>query len=145
MIGTLQLPEKHIHKDGRYCSGCGVFKLISEFSLERDKKAVGGVTVRAQCKPCREHIKWKAFIIRTYGITAEDYYEMLAAQNNKCAVCGSKEVNNSRISSGKLFIDHCHDTGKVRGLLCSKCNHAIGLLNDDVSLLHKAIKYLNKH
>lgn len=101
--------------------------------------------MRSQCRPCREHVKWKSFIIRTYGITAEDYYDMLAAQDNKCALCGSEEVNNSRITSGKLFIDHCHDTGKICGLLCSKCNHAIGLLNDDVSLLHKAIEYLNKH
>lgn len=145
MTNTLQLPENHTYKDGRHCSSCGVFKLASEFNLERDVKAVGGITMRAQCRPCREHIKWKAFIIRTYGITAEDYYNMLANQDNKCALCGSEEVNNSRITSGKLFIDHCHDTGKVRGLLCSKCNHAIGLLNDDVDLLRKAITYLNKH
>lgn len=144
MNNTLQLPEDHIYKDGRHCTSCGVFKLASDFSLERDSRAVGGVAMRSQCRPCREHIKWKAFIIRTYGITAEDYYAMLAAQDNKCALCGSEEVNNSRVSSGKLFIDHCHNTGKVRGLLCSKCNHAIGLLNDDVDLLHKAITYLSK-
>ena len=100
--------------------------------------------MRSKCRPCNEHRKWKTFIVRTYGITAEDYYNMLAAQNNKCAVCESEEVNNSRVSSGKLFIDHCHDTGKVRGLLCSKCNHGIGLLNDDTALLQKAIEYLNK-
>ena len=98
--------------------------------------------MRSKCKPCNEHIKWKSFIQRTYGITAEDYYDMLVAQNNKCAICESEEVNNSRVSSGKLFIDHCHTSGKVRGLLCSKCNHSIGLLNDDVDLLRKAINYL---
>jgi hypothetical protein len=139
-----QLREDHPYKNGRNCTDCGVFKLASEFQLENDIKALGGVTLRAQCKPCREHIKWKTFIVRTYGITAEDYYNMLADQNNKCAVCESEEVNNSRISSGKLFIDHCHTTGKVRGLLCSKCNHGIGLLNDDTALLQKAIEYLNK-
>lgn len=139
-----QLREDHPHKNGRNCTECGVFKLASEFQLENNVKAFGGVTMRAQCRPCREHIKWKTFIIRTYGITAEDYYNMLAAQDNKCAVCESEEVNNSRVSSNKLFIDHCHDTGKVRGLLCSKCNHGIGLLNDDTALLQKAIEYLNK-
>lgn len=139
-----QLRDDHPYKNGRHCTDCGVFKLASEYHLERDVKAVGGVTMRAQCRPCREHIKWKSFIQRTYGITAEDYYNMLADQDGKCAVCESEEVNSSRISSGKLFIDHCHDTGKVRGLLCSKCNHAIGLLNDDTDLLHKAIAYLNK-
>lgn len=145
MSNTLQLPENHIYKDGRHCTSCGVFKLASDFTLEKDSRSVGGISMRSQCRPCREHIKWKSFIIRTYGITAEEYYDMLAAQDNKCALCNSEEVNNSRITSGKLFIDHCHDTGKVRGLLCSKCNHAIGLLNDDVNLLYKAIEYLNKH
>ena len=142
MKKPLQLREDHPHKHGRNCTDCGVFKLASEFNLERDAKASGGVTMRAQCRPCREHVKWKSFIQRTYGITAEEYYDMLAAQDNKCAICESEEVNSSRVSSGKLFIDHCHDTGKVRGLLCSKCNHSIGLLNDDVDLLRKAIDYL---
>jgi hypothetical protein len=139
-----QLREDHPYKNGRNCTDCGVFKLASEFQLENDVKAAGGVTMRAQCRPCREHIKWKTFIVRTYGITAEDYYNMLAAQNNKCAICESEEVNSSRVSSGKLFIDHSHTTGKVRGLLCSKCNHGIGLLNDDTALLQKAIEYLNQ-
>ena len=138
-----QLREDHPYKNGRDCTDCGVFKLASEFNLERDVKASGGVTMRAQCRPCREHIKWKSFIQRTYGITAEDYYDMLADQNNSCAICNSETVNSSRVSSGKLFIDHCHDTGKVRGLLCAKCNNAIGLLNDDVDILQKAIVYLN--
>ena len=144
MKTTLQLPVDHLYKDGRNCTSCGVFKLASEYTLERDDRAKGGVSMRSKCRPCNEHIKWKSFIQRTYSITAEEYYEMLASQNNQCAICDSEEVNNSRISSGKLFIDHCHDTGKVRGLLCSKCNHAIGLLNDDVDLLRKAIDYLNK-
>lgn len=141
---TLTLNDDHPFKDGRNCTTCGVFKLASDYTLERDDRSKGGIAMRSQCKPCREHIKWKTFIVRTYGITAEDYYNILAAQNNKCAVCESEEVNSSRVTSGKLFIDHCHDTGKVRGLLCSKCNHGIGLLNDDTALLQKAIEYLNK-
>jgi len=140
----LKLHEDHPFKNGRHCTACGEFKLASEYTLERDERSKGGVAMRSKCKPCNEHVKWKAFIQRTYGITAEDYYSMLVDQNGKCAVCESEEVNSSRVSSGKLFIDHCHDTGKVRGLLCSKCNHAIGLLNDDPELLHKAIAYLNK-
>ena len=140
----LKLHENHPFKNGRHCAACGAFKLASEYTLEKDKRSVGGVSMRSKCRPCNEHRKWKTFIIRTYGITAEDYYNMLAAQDNKCAICESEEVNNTRISSNKLFIDHCHDTGKVRGLLCSKCNHGIGLLNDDTALLQKAIEYLNK-
>jgi len=139
-----QLPIDHPYVNGRHCTSCGVFKLANEYTLENDDRCSGGVAMRSKCKPCNEHIKWKSFIFRTYGITVEYYYAMLAAQNNKCAICESEEVNNSRVSSNKLFIDHCHTTGKVRGLLCSKCNHGIGLLNDDTELLQKAIKYLNQ-
>lgn len=141
---TLQLNSDHPYINGRHCSACGEFKLASEFSLERDVKAKDGISMRKQCRPCREHIKWTSFIKRTYGITADDYYEMLEKQDCKCAICGSEQVNNMRVSSNKLFIDHCHTSGEVRGLLCSKCNHALGLFNDDVNLLHSAIEYLNK-
>jgi len=139
----LQLSSDHPHINGRHCSVCGEFKLASEFHLERDVKAKDGVTMRKQCKPCREHIKWTSFIQRTYGITAEEYYDLLQRQNYKCAICESTDVNNGRVSSNKMFIDHCHTSGEVRGLLCSKCNQALGLFNDDTSLLQRAIEYLN--
>lgn len=143
MKTPLALRDDHPYKDGRECSACGVFKLASEFQLERDERAKGGVTLRAQCRPCREHIKWKTFIVRTYRITPEQYYEMLDEQEGKCAICKSNSPNSERIESGKLFIDHCHDTQKVRGLLCAKCNFGIGYLNDDVNLLQSAIEYIN--
>lgn len=140
----LKLPQGHPHINGRHCTTCGEFKPASCYTLEQDVRCVGGVAMRSKCKPCNEHIKWKSFIQRTYGITADKYYDILKEQDNKCAICESENVNSSRISSGKLFIDHCHDTGKVRGLLCFKCNYGIGQLNDDVDLLQKAIVYLNK-
>ena len=73
---------------------------------------------------------------RLYGITLDQYEEMLAAQDYKCAVCGG----NSKW--GKLSVDHNHNTGKVRGLLCEKCNRAIGLLNDNAELAYKLGEYL---
>lgn len=141
-MDTPQLREDHPYFNGRTCSNCGVFKTTDCFTKEKDARAKDGIALRSQCKPCREHIKWKSFITRTYGITADEYYEILEQQNNSCAICNSTEVSNSRISSNKLFIDHCHETGKVRGLLCSKCNHGLGLFNDDEDLLQKAIDYL---
>jgi hypothetical protein len=72
-----------------------------------------------------------------YGLTLEDYKVILEAQNGVCAIC-------SKVPEGNLHIDHNHTTKEVRGLLCGKCNRAIGLLNDDVSLFSKAITYLNK-
>lgn len=68
-----------------------------------------------------------------YGLTEEQLLELLA--HGKCEVCGSTE---------DLCIDHCHDTGIVRGLLCSSCNKGLGFFKDDPVLLTEAIKYLHK-
>ena len=73
---------------------------------------------------------------RRYGITTQHYQIMLTKQNHVCALCGKK-------GKKRLAVDHCHATGKVRGLLCHKCNTAIGILNEDVSLLRRAIDYLS--
>lgn len=73
---------------------------------------------------------------REYGITPEQYDQMLVEQAGGCAVCG-QPPNGKR-----LHIDHCHTTGKIRGLLCSGCNRALGYLQDDPELLRVAIKYL---
>ncbi len=139
-MSKLKLPENHPHRNGRHCNICGEFKDANQYTLERDDKALFGVTMRAQCRPCREHIKWKSFIKRTYGIDSETYYEMLERQNYKCAICFSEDNNSS--ARTKMFIDHCHSTGKVRGLLCSKCNMALGNFNDDIEILKNAIEYL---
>jgi hypothetical protein len=72
-----------------------------------------------------------------YGITLEFYNELLAAQQNKCAVCDSQPTKKKR-----LCVDHCHKTGQVRGLLCDRCNRSIGLMKDDVTVLRKAVDYL---
>lgn len=86
---------------------------------------------------CRNY-KLKA----TYGITVHDYEVMLTAQGNKCAICGSRSSNNRRSSKGYLCVDHDHNTGKVRGLLCHLCNAALGGFRDNPLLLSKAITYL---
>jgi hypothetical protein len=74
--------------------------------------------------------------IRSYGITVEDYNRMLEEQNGGCYICG-KEDNNRALS-----IDHDHSTGKVRGLLCSNHNRALGLMGDDPEIVLAAHKYL---
>lgn len=83
------------------------------------------------------------FLKKTYGVTLEWYEEQLAKQEGLCAICGKPEtviICGKQIS---LAVDHCHDTGKVRGLLCKTCNTVIGTFNHDINLLNKAIKYLN--
>ena len=81
---------------------------------------------------------------KSFGITLEDYNNMLKAQNNVCAICSKPETtyDSKHKKVRSLSVDHCHTTGKVRGLLCAHCNHAIGKFNDDISLIQNAINYL---
>ena len=77
---------------------------------------------------------------RNYGITVEDYNSILIEQDYKCKICRKKEY----IEGKCLAVDHNHKTNKVRGLLCTKCNTAIGLFGEQVSILRKAIKHLEQ-
>lgn len=81
-----------------------------------------------------------------FGISLTAYEEMLEAQNYVCYICKNPEKFVSQWS-GKiraLAVDHCHDTGKVRGLLCNRCNTVLGLIQDSTTLLTNAISYLEK-
>lgn len=78
---------------------------------------------------------------RKFKIDNLVFEDMVRKQNNLCAICGEKEIVEDRC----LSIDHCHKTGKVRGLLCRTCNSGIGFLKDDIYLLKKAIKYLKNY
>lgn len=82
--------------------------------------------------------KKKAQRVRKYGMTPAEVDQMLESQGNACAICNHTERKE------KMFpmIDHCHKTGAVRGILCSRCNMAIGLMRDSPDLLRKAIDYL---
>lgn len=77
---------------------------------------------------------------RAYGLGFKEYEEMLFKQNGVCAICSGEPPKNQHKT--RLNVDHCHSTGKVRGLLCDACNRAIGLLKDSPDLLNKAISYL---
>lgn len=82
-----------------------------------------------------------------YGITLEQYNEMLKAQNFVCAICEQSETATYKGTDKikNLAIDHCHKTGKLRKLLCSKCNLFIGKLEESLHLLDKMKVYLNEH
>lgn len=79
--------------------------------------------------------------LRTFGITIEDYKQMNEEQGGKCAICGS-EIGDAM--GNRLYVDHNHKTGKVRGLLCSDCNFGIGKFRDSPELMKKAIRYLEE-
>lgn len=75
----------------------------------------------------------------TYGITLDEYREMYLEQEGKCAICGTHCPDHGKLG---LVVDHCHNKGHIRKLLCSMCNKGIGHFRDDVQLLRNAIDYL---
>lgn len=73
---------------------------------------------------------------KVYGLTPEEWANLVAAQSGRCAICGTS------MSVRPLVVDHNHATGKVRGLLCRKCNSGLGMFDDEIATLAKAVKYL---
>ena len=151
------------------CRTCGETKPGTEFAFDRSKPC-GRTTSR--CKACtaeygrqhrRDHpeliraSKAKAYaknpeatreyqLKRLYGLTRSQYDAMHAKQDGRCAICNREEsaLSNKADRARGLSVDHCHDSGRIRGLLCARCNSAIGLLNHDGDLLRAAIEYLNR-
>lgn len=82
---------------------------------------------------------------KKYGITAELYDEMLARQAGVCAICNRPETSRRQGVIRALAVDHCHATGRVRALLCQRCNHTLGRMYDDPKLLRRAAGYLEAY
>jgi hypothetical protein len=90
---------------------------------------------------------------KKFDLTIEEFRKMFEEQKNLCAICNQPETriftgrgaNAGRMKVAKLCVDHCHSSGKIRGLLCHDCNTSIGKMKDDVDRLQSAINYLNKH
>ena len=91
-----------------------------------------------------EILKYKRnyHFMKKYGITVEQFDELRIKQNFCCALCGKHEVETPRKC---LCVDHNHDTGKIRELLCESCNQALGLFYENIDTLKKAVKYLEIH
>jgi len=149
------------------CNKCGVEKSFSEF--QPNKKYKDGY--KTWCKPCESEYNEKyhkqhadkrvtytkewhlnnpeakkqhklngrnTWLQQQYGIDLDTYNKMLFEQNGCCAICGLHHSEENKA----LAVDHCHTTGKVRGLLCINCNHMLGKAKDNVETLKAAIKYL---
>jgi hypothetical protein len=151
----------HMHEDcqceGKRCKSCEKFKCVDNFYLDKQNK--DGHTV--DCKVCRgKRVKeWKEahkdqvtataawytknteqrrrryHLKKVYGLTESQYSEMRDRQQGACAICGI-------VSQSPLHIDHDHSTGRVRALLCTRCNSMIGYARDSIEMLKKGIEYL---
>lgn len=97
--------------------------------------------------PEKLRASWRRSDFRKYGITEKHYRDIYEKQQGKCGICGKSKL--PRLSTGAkkedvLCIDHCHKSGKNRGLVCNKCNFVLGHADDDPSVLEKAAIYLRK-
>lgn len=139
----------------RHCNKCNTTKPLDEFHKCSSQK----LGVQSQCKECRNSITRRIAAkryrddpvykqrrnarmidysrIRKYEVTPEKYSEMVETQKGKCAICNGVNKNGKH-----LHIDHCHKTGKVRGLLCMHCNNGLGAFKDNLTLLELAKRYL---
>ena len=121
------------------CAACG--------GAIPDTRRNGVTYCSDECKK-REHARrWRTrspHYMRQYlyGLTAEQFEQMLETQGGVCAICGTDEWDRSGRGPN---VDHDHATGAVRALLCTNCNHGLGKFRDDTALLLAAVKYLEAH
>lgn len=135
------LSEKVAKKEERRLR---VARLHREWRANHPEEARAQDAVRSKT-PRRVKQHRDLVLRKKYGLTRARYDQILSEQGGKCAICRSDNAGARR--SGRLtdwHVDHCHASGKIRGLLCSKCNTGIGLLGDDVKLLEAAIGYLKR-
>ena len=88
---------------------------------------------------------WRSALKRKYNVTVEQYEAMFAEQNGVCAICLQPETAVYKDKNYRLAVDHCHNTLKVRGLLCRDCNQILGRFNEDIERFERAIEYIKKH
>lgn len=134
------------------CNICKIIQPPSEFYI--DKASPDGF--QGRCKSCSKNVSasyYKNFskdmnakrrvrhLKNTFGITPCDYQKIFNDQNGKCAICGTFQEDLER----RLAIDHDHNSGKIRGLLCNSCNNGLGRFKDSVENLKRATAYLERH
>jgi hypothetical protein len=128
------------------CPRCRTERPLDQFYADRSRKD-GKFFI---CKPC--HKAYSATVkprakraarkhqLSRYGVTEEQYAQMIEAQRGLCAICEQPNTNDRQ-----LAVDHDHSTGAVRGLLCTGCNASLGRFHDSTHILRRAVDYLNSH
>lgn len=139
----------------RICTYCGVEKSSADFPVA----SYITDTLRSRCAACismfqrnrrrsnpnQKHADRRFNLRYKFGIELDEYNNLLKKQGGLCAICKRPEQACVEGRSKYLAIDHCHTTGRNRGLLCSRCNIAIGNFGDSIETLKSAIRYLQQH
>lgn len=132
----------------KVCSKCREAKSLDCFTIKRNARD----GLRSTCKVCVSVARRASYRVSggihhvrrqnwaRYGLSPKDFERLLTEQNGACAICGDPP-NAGRA----LHVDHCHDTGRVRGLLCQGCNQTLGSTRERPDVLRKCADYLERH
>ena len=142
----------------RICKTCGKEKAHNDFPKHKGYKEC----IRPHCIECRRekelayHHKHKndetksykydkakdknKKLMSAYNITFEEYKTMIEVQDYKCCICG--DILNTDLKKRLAPVDHCHKTGRIRGILCKDCNVGLGSFKDDIDVMNSAIQYI---
>jgi len=144
-----------------HCTKCGVDKPVESFN-EREPYSNGDIRYRSHCNSCasaasiarykkkgghkgRRISSYKWLLENKYKLSVEDFTLMHEEQEGVCLICEEPIENRFTNTLGKkTAVDHCHNTGEVRGLLCNPCNVGIGQMKDDSYIVYKAWRYLDR-
>jgi Recombination endonuclease VII len=142
-------------QEAKACTGCGQRKALDEFYWTTRRN--GDKARHSKCRACRREqfsvwartdrgkaVKRAGILRREYRLTDEEYGALHVEQDGRCAICREPETKLHHTGSlCRLVVDHDHETGEVRGLLCSACNVGLGSFKDSPSRLSGAIAYLS--
>ena len=141
----------------KVCVGCGETKSLDLFYSKSEIGVRGQILYKSNCKACeaKNRKQWQRenkeqfstnmrdnWLKTGYGITDDEYFDLLITQEGKCAICGTKDPGRG---NSYFCIDHNHKTGAIRGLLCLTCNAGIGMLGDSPDRVMNAAAYLLSH
>lgn len=121
----------------RFCTQCRQTKPIEQFDRYK-----GGRLIRKQCQSCVRTRRHWWLLAQRYGVTKDQFVQLLEKQNGQCAICGGSMTT---VRFKRPSVDHCHKTGKVRGLLCHGCNTGIGMMKESPIRMRAAAEYLERH
>ena len=140
-------------RNAKACFACRQVKPMSEFASKNSKLGL----FRPRCKACTAEVSRATYkagqrtgktaeqnrqaTLRQYGLSPEGFQALLKSQGGKCAICRSE---NPSARHGKFCIDHCHKTGRIRGLLCHPCNVALGRLGDNPEAIKRVLDYVSR-
>jgi hypothetical protein len=123
-------PESYV------CNKCGIDKPLTAYHWKHNQRT---------CKECNKPTpeEQRAKTLKRYGITQKTYMQMLETQNFSCAICEGTSPKGAK-RADVFVVDHDHETGQVRALLCHACNRGLGNFQDNETILHRAVAYKQK-